>query len=204
MNPSCEAAVLFRTSTLIKNWTVGTLDRYLGAGFVPPAQASSHRGVEGLKARLEPTRLTVLAETGPLEGTSWHADISEAALSRAHARGSVLVGVTTALDPKHDPVTEERLMELSRDEEVLFSLAPVERPQPKVSKESLIAAIELVRRGTGAVPSNDLVAMTMVLYEHGGTLGAMPRPTGHDLLVVVSLGGGAVLRGRGTRARAGP
>ncbi|MGW0938468.1 hypothetical protein [Streptomyces sp. NPDC002666] len=197
VNPSCEAAVLFRTSTLIKNWTIGTLNRCLDAGFVPPAQASSHRGVEGLKARLEPTRLTVLAETGPLKGTSWHADISEAALSLAHARGRVLVGVTTALDPRHDPVSEERLKELSRDEEILFSLVPVERPQPKVDTESLIAAIELVRRGTGAVPSNDLVAMTMMLYEHGGTLGAMPRPTGHDLLIVVSLVAGLCCGGEG-------
>ncbi|MGC0334524.1 hypothetical protein RKD23_007514 [Streptomyces sp. SAI-170] len=191
VNPSCEAAVLIRTNALAnmfgKAWSIGTLNRCASVGFVPPGQASSARSVEGLKARLEPTRLTVLAESGPLEGTSWHAEISAAGFSKVQTAGKVLVGVTTAIDPKDDAATEARIKELSRNDEVLFSLVPVERPEPKLDPEALMAVMELVRRGMGSVPSEEHIATTLMLYQLGAIPRALPRPTGRDLLVVVSM-----------------
>ncbi|WP_306316845.1 MULTISPECIES: hypothetical protein [unclassified Streptomyces] len=187
VNPSCEAAVLFRSDPPIRAWTIGTLNRCAGAGFVPAHGLSQRRTVEGLRARLEPTRLTVLAESGPLEGTSWHAEISDAGLSRVRAAGSVVVAVTTGLDPKGAPVTPALLAELSNNDDVLYSVAPIEQPTPKLDPERLLPVIELVRRGMGSVPSDEHLAMTLLLYQHGTTQGAMPRPKGNDLLVVVSL-----------------
>ncbi|MFF2330888.1 MULTISPECIES: hypothetical protein [unclassified Streptomyces] len=188
VNPSCEAAILTRTGTGHRPWRIATLDRFAGAGFAPAAQrAPSFGTVQGLRLNLEPTRLTVTGASGPLNGTSWHAAVSEADFSQAHAQGHVLVGVTAALDPKRDPVTEQWLNELTRNEEVLYARVPIERPSPKVDVDRLPVLIEVIRRGTGSVPSTDQLAVTLMLYQHGTTHGGFPRPTGRDLTMVVLL-----------------
>lgn len=188
VNPSCEAAILLRTGMSHRPWRIATLDRFADAGFTSAArQASSFGTVQGLDSHLEPTRLTVTGASGPLKGTSWHAAVSEAGFSQAHARGHVLAGVTAALDPKLDSVTEGRLNELTRHEDVLYARVPIEQPSPKVDMDRLPVLIELIRRGTGSVPSTDQLSMMLLLYQHGTTLGSLPRPTGHDLTMVVLL-----------------
>ncbi|MEV6057691.1 hypothetical protein [Streptomyces sp. NPDC052107] len=188
VNPSCEAAILTRTGTGHRSWRIATLDKYADAGFTAAArQASSFGTVQGLNLQLDPNRLTVTSASGPLKGTSWNAALSEAGYSQAHARGHVLAGVTVALDPKLDSVTEGRLNELTRHEEVLYARVPIERPAPKADMDRLPVLIELIRRGTGSVPSRDQLSVALMLYEQGTTLGALPHPTGRDLEMVVLL-----------------
>ncbi|MFF3843220.1 hypothetical protein [Streptomyces sp. NPDC001930] len=198
VNPSCEAAVLFRMNTIRRSWRIGTLDRCAQAGFVPMArQNSSSWKVEGLKALLDTDRLTVTGAGGPLDGTTWHAEISEAAFSRAHVEGHVLVGVTTALDPKSEPVTGERFSELVRNQEILFANAPIERPSPEIDVERLVTLMELVRRGVGSVPTENQLAEILSLYQRGAVLSKAARPTGHDLTVIVLMVAGLYVASEG-------
>ncbi|MFJ9616189.1 AAA family ATPase [Streptomyces noursei] len=202
VNPSGEVAVLTREHPP-RNWRVSTLDRYVAAGFVrggggpvrPPAPSA------GLDVRIDPERGAVVTAASELLGDlAWHTGMPDEVFGTAYARRQFVVGVTTALDPMTESVTETRLGELLRRGEIVYTAAALGAEAGEVGEipvDRVMALLEMIRRRLGVVPDEEQLANALALHRHGALSPGVTRPTGRDLVVVVLLVAGFFAGGEG-------
>ncbi len=191
VNPSCEAAILAE-DPVPGQWRIATLNRYIAAGFVQGGRPfSPPRPLPGLDALLDPARgMTVTSSIEDLADVAWHTGMLDTVFGEASSRDQLVVGVTTALDPFTESVTETRLDELIDRGEIVYASAAMRSDTGEVEEvpdQRIMALLEMIRRRMGTVPDGDQLAHALTLYYRGRPLQGAPRLADRDRAMVALL-----------------
>jgi hypothetical protein len=136
VNPSCEAALLFKVGFLRRRWRISTLDRFTNSGFHRGTASSPPPPVQGLEIHLDLDAVTVarLNESG---GFIWKSAINEDVYRKARAHNLLVIGVTSALDPPNG-LSPDLLEALVAQRKIAYTIAPItrfSRPAQALSKD---------------------------------------------------------------------
>lgn len=188
VNPSCEAADLIE-DRVPGQWRIATLDRFISAGFVRAGRPlPPPRPLPGLDVLLDPVRgITVTSSIERLRDVAWHTGLLDPVFGEAHSRDQLLIGVTTALDPCTESVTETRLNELMDRGEVLYACASVKAEAAEVEEvpdQRIMTMLEMFRRRMGTIPDENLLAHALTLYYRGAPPQGAPRLADQDRATV--------------------
>jgi ATP-dependent Clp protease ATP-binding subunit ClpA len=191
VNPSCEAATLLE-DPVPGQWRIATLNRYIAAGFVQGGRPfSPPRPLPGLDALLDPARgVTVTSSIEDLADVAWHTGMPDTVFGEAYSRDQLVVGVTTALDPFTESVTETRLNELIDRGEIMYASASMRSDAGEVEEvpdQRIMALLEMIRRRTGTVLDGDQLAYALTLYYRSRPPQGAPRLADRDRAMVALL-----------------